>query len=43
MSLCVNWPFFLTSGPLLNASETSAKKGLIYTRSIQRFFVRRAP
>jgi hypothetical protein len=26
MSSCVNWAFFLTSGPLLNASETSVLK-----------------
>jgi hypothetical protein len=26
MSSCVNWAFFLRSGPLLNASETSVLK-----------------
>jgi hypothetical protein len=26
MSSCVDWPFFLTSGPFLNASETSVLK-----------------
>jgi hypothetical protein len=39
MSSCVNWAFFLTSEPFLNASETSVlkahecQKGPIYTRT----------
>jgi hypothetical protein len=51
MSSCVNWAFFLTSGPLLNASETSVLKArecqkrpnLHKNELNKRFFGRRAP
>jgi hypothetical protein len=52
MSSCVNWAFFLTSGPFLNASETSILKAHEYQKTpnvhtnelnTTFFFVRQAP
>jgi hypothetical protein len=35
MSSCVNWAFFLTSGPLLNANETSVLKAQFTQERVQ--------